>query len=285
MKRNLHLLVGLAFLGLAGCSDNLPAVLRDYYNVENEAIDHLVFVCDDASAKRYNDLYQNRLKPKEEEIRERLDKLNKQQITQADQKLFADLHLSIEEELKGEIGGLDGRYRKEQARIRRIIVKLTEDKVEETKPVKDTSFTVEANQIWPNLSNPAAPRKFGGASDGFGANPNAGGGGQRPAGAGGPPAGMMMGGGMMGGAAGGPPGAPPGMGMPPGMGAPPGMGGPAGGSNNNPTFSIHCERIVNPAGQKDWRVTRRWTLGATVVDKLEINGINLVPLFSDAGGG
>jgi hypothetical protein len=279
MKRTLRLCCGLAFLALTGCSDNLHAVLRDYYNVENEGVDHLVYVCDEGSAKAYNDLVKNRLRPKEEQIRERLEKLEKQQVTQIDQKLFAEEHLKVQSDLKGEIGGLDGRFRKEQARIRRIIVKLSEDKMEEMKS-SDTSFTVEAAQIWPQLSNTEQPKKFSG-NDGMAAKMDMAGGG---------PGGKMMGNAMMGGAGGGMMGGPGGgmMGGPGGgmMGMPGGgmMGGAGGVASSNPTFSIQCERIVNAAGQKDWRVTRRWHSGSKVVE-LEINGVNLTPLFSDAGGG
>ena len=43
---------------------------------------------------------------------------------------------------------------------------------------------------------------------------------------------------------------------------------------------MFCERITRADGQKDWRVTRRWRSGSTTVEKLEINGVNLAPLFS-----
>src|SRR5688500_11173731 len=130
--RHSLLLFAAVVLSLTGCADNLPALLRDYYNVQNEVIDHMVTVCDDDSAKRFNELYRNRIKPKEELLRLRLDKLNRQQVTQTDKKLFDAQHIELESvKLKHEITGIDNRYMKEVARIRRLIVKLTEDKAEE----------------------------------------------------------------------------------------------------------------------------------------------------------
>lgn len=266
-----RILIGLTLLGVAGCADNLPGVLRDYHNVQNEVIDHMVYVCDDDSAKAFNELYKNRIKPKEDECKERLERLNKQQISTTDQKIFAQQHLDIEaNELKGEIGGLSGRYNKEVARIRRIIVKLTEDKAEQTKASQDQTFTVEASQLWQNLSNVEIPRKFAG-NDGMGPPAAAL---AQPGGPGGPPG---AGGPMAGGMKGGPPGM---MGM---MGGPPGgmMGGPGGGGASNAYFSMTCERIVTPAGQKDWRVIRRWRNGNTTLEPREVNGVNMLPLFSD----
>jgi len=249
-------------LSLTGCADNLPAVLRDYYNVQNEVIDHMVAVCDDDSAKRYNELYKNRIKPKEDQIRERLEKLNRQQVTQTDKKIFDELHIQLETvQLKHEIGGIDSRYNKEVARIRRIIVKLTEDKAEEMKSL-DKTYEVVASQVWPNLSNLEKPDKFSSSFSGGG-----GFGAPKPEPQGGP--GMP-----------GMPGMPGPGGMIPMM---PGAGGGGGGINlatANLTFSMLCERITQPTGQKDWRITRRWRNGGTTVEKLEVNGVNLAPLFS-----
>jgi hypothetical protein len=252
MKPYSRLMMVAMALGLTGCADDLPSVLRDYYNVQNEVIDHMVTVCDEDSAKRFNEMLKTRLKPKEDQLRERLDKLNRQQVTQTDKKLFDELHIKLEtEDFKHELGGIDTRYYKEVARIRRIIVKLAEDKAEEMKSL-DKTFEVVASQAWPNLSNLEKPDKFS-SSSGLGgfAAPKA----QADPG-GGPPG--MPGGGI--------------------MGMMPGAGG--GGGNNlanaNLTFSMLCERI----GQKDWKVTRRWRSGGTTVEKLEINGVNLVPMFS-----
>ena len=123
------------------------------------------------------------------------------------------------------------------------------------------TFTVEAKEICPNLSTILeVPERFG---------KNEGGGG------GGGMMGMMN---MMPAGAGPPPGAGP-MGMP-AAGGPAAGGGQAAGNpqaNRNLNFVIICE-LVNP-GQ--WNVTRRWKAGGTDIDKLEVNGIDLVPLSSN----
>lgn len=258
-----RLLLAALVLSLTGCGDNLPSVLRDYYNVQNEVIDHMVTVCDDDSAKRFNELYKNRIRPKEERLRERLDKLNRQQVTQTDKKLFDALHIELESvKFKHEITGIDNRYTKEVARIRRLIVKLTEEKAEEMKPL-DKTFEVVASQVWPNLSNLERPDKYtsSGGTGGFAApKPEAQGGG------GGPPPMMMPGGG--------------GMPMMPMMGPGGGGGGGAHPAATSLSFSMLCERVTRADGQKDWKITRRWRGGSTTVEKLEINGVDLAPQFS-----
>jgi len=64
------------------------------------------------------------------------------------------------------------------------------------------------------------------------------------------------------------------------------MPGAGGGSGADPgarklTFHLICERIVNANGQKDWREQRRWLSGGASVE-LQINNINLTPLYSSA---
>jgi hypothetical protein len=246
MNRYRLLLPGLLTLTLAGCADNVQAVIRDSYNVANEVTDHMAFVCDEDSALRFNELYTKRIKLKEDEIKERMERLKRQLVTNLDAKIFAARMLDLQtRELKDEIDAIAARYYKEIARTRRIIVKLTEDKVEENKPL-DKTFTVDAAQVWPNLSALQKSVKLGEEIEGQGQGQAA------------MPDPMNM--------------------NPMGQAPPPDKNKLA---FADISFSMHCERIVDAVGQKDWRISRRWKAGNTTVDKLEINGLNLVPLTSN----
>jgi hypothetical protein len=275
VQRVVRLSWGCIALFLAGCGDNAAAIMRDFYNVQNEIIDHMVYVADEESAKKFNALCELRISPKEGALQERKEKMNKQLVTTEDQARFAAEILAMEAgNLKAEVEGIDGRYRQQVHRIRRIIVKLAEQKMEEEKR-KDQSFVVSSSKEWPSLANLYTPAKFGADAGGMG---------------GGAPMGAMPGGAMPGGAM--PGGAMPGGAMPGGAmpgGAMPGMpGGPGGAgaavsnlANKNLNFSITGDRIVQPDGTKEWKITRRWKSGGTEVTKLEINGVNLVPMFGD----
>jgi hypothetical protein len=256
MKRRTWLLLALV-IGVPGCGDTIQAVQRDYYNVEHEVIDNMIQVADENSAKRFNDLYKGHLSKKEDANKERFDKIKNNQFTVADQKLL-DMELKALEDgaLKVQISSLEYRFRQAQNRIRRLIVKVVEDKAEEMKR-QGKSFTVEAKDVCPNLSRELAmPAKFSKSEGG-------GGGGMPP---------MMMQ--MMPGGAG-----PQGM---PAAGPAANAGGGAQAksdpqANKNLNFVITCE-LINP-GQ--WNENRRWKAGGTEIGKLEVNGFDLAPLTSN----
>lgn len=247
---------------VAGCGDNIQAVYRDYCNVQHEVLDDMMQVVDDDSAKRFNTAYETRLQPKEEDVEKRKDKIMNNLFTEADKKLTA---LAIEEletnSLKDQLESLDTRYRLTQRRIRRLIVKMVEDKAEEAKRANQ-SFTIKSGELCPNLTGLKKGAKFGKSEGGMG-------GGMAP-----------MGGGQM----------PGGGGMPP-MPDMPDAGGGGGGkaaakaaakvdpnANANLEFVMECRRTEDPANP--WSVTRYWRAGGARIQELTVNGINVVPLYS-----
>src|SRR5207247_492574 len=132
------------FFGVPGCGDTIQAVKRDYYNIEHEVIDNMIQIVDEESAKRYNTAYKNRLKVKEEANKARFDKIQNNQFSEADRKILAetlnDLDTNV---LKLQNSSLEFRFRQAPHHIRRLIVKLTEDKTEEIK-LQGRTFNVEA---------------------------------------------------------------------------------------------------------------------------------------------
>jgi hypothetical protein len=257
MKRRIWLWLALV-IGVPGCGDTIQAVQRDYYNVEHEIIDNMIQIVDENSAKRFNEVYKGHLSKKEDSNKERFDKIKNNQFTTADQKLLEmELKNLDETTLKVQISSLEYRFRQAQNRIRKLIVRVVEEKAEEMKR-QGKSFTVEAKDVCPNLSRELAmPVKFS-------KNEGGGGGGMPP---------MMMPMQMPAGA--GPQGMPAAGPAGNAGGAPPAAIDPQ--ANKNLNFVITCE-LINP-GQ--WNVTRRWKSGGTDIVRLEINGFDLAPLTSN----
>ena len=171
MKRRIWFWLALV-IGVPGCGDNIQAVQRDYYNVEHEIIDNMIQIVDENSAKRFNDVYKGHLSKKEDSNKERFDKIKNNQFTAADQKLLEMELKSLEEGMfKVQISSLEYRFRQAQNRIRKLIVKVVEEKAEEMKR-QGKSFTVEAKDVCPNLSRELAmPAKFGKNEGGGGGMP------------------------------------------------------------------------------------------------------------------
>jgi hypothetical protein len=244
---------------VAGCGDNIQAVYRVYCNVQHEVLDDMMQVVDDESAKRFNTAYENRIMAKEEAVDQRKEKIMNNLFSEADKKLTA---LVIEEmeavSLKGQFDSMEARYRLTQNRIRRLIVKMVEDKAEEAKRA-DQSFTIKSGELCPNLTNMKKGAKFGKSDGGMGGLM---GGGIAPP--------MMPGGGQM-----------------PGAGPMPAMPGAGGGvakkavdpqANASLEFVMECRRTDDPANR--WQVSRYWRAGSARIQELTINGVNLVPLYS-----
>lgn len=254
-------------IGVPGCADSMAAVLRDHYNVQHEVLDNMSQIADDESAKRFNDAYRNRLKVKEDAVKERFDKIKNNQFTEADRKILEAEILTLRgSKLKGQIESLDARFRIMQNWTRRMVVKLAEDKAEEARK-RDQSFTIKSSELCPNLAALEMPVFFNGGDLGA----DSGGGGM-----------LMMGNPMMGGGMAG-------IGGPPGMGGPPGGPGgqaaaaPAGPkldakANQNLQFFLECRRTEDPGNR--WVETRTWKSGGATITRLEVNGIDLVPLYS-----
>jgi hypothetical protein len=255
MKRRTWCWLALLF-GVPGCGDTIQAVRRDYYNIEHEVIDNMIQIVDEESAKRYNTAFKNRLKVKEEANKARFDKIQNNQFSEADRKILADTLIDLDANvLKLQNTSLEFRFRQAQHHIRKLIVKLAEDKAEEMKR-QGRTFTVEAKEICPNLSiSLEVPERF--------VKNEGGGGGMMP---------MMMN--MM------PAGAGP-QGMP-GGGGPAAGGGQAAGSaqaNRNLNFVMTCD-LIQP-GQ--WAQPRkRWMAGAAEIPSpFNVEGFDLAPLSSN----
>src|SRR5262245_53271270 len=161
MKRRVWLWLALV-IGVPGCGDTIHAVKRDYYNVEHEVIDNMIQIVDENSAKRFNELYKGHLSKKEDANKERFDKIKNNQFTSADQKLLEEEIKRLEEgTFKLQITTLEFRFRQAQNRIRKLIVRVVEEKAEEMKR-QGRSFTVEAKDVCPNLSRELAmPVRYG----------------------------------------------------------------------------------------------------------------------------
>jgi hypothetical protein len=161
----------MPLMGIAGCGDNMSAVQRDYFNVQHEILDGMTQIVDDASAKQFNDAYKNRFQPKEELVKARKDKIENNLFSERDRddnrKLVGKL---LTEDLKGQADSLDFRFRVVQNRLRRLVVKLVEDKAEAEKS-RNQSFEVKSTDVCPNLTNLERGEKFtagGNAGGGLG---------------------------------------------------------------------------------------------------------------------
>jgi hypothetical protein len=270
----------ILLITVPGCGDNIGAILRDYYNIEHEILDNMSMITDDESAKKFNEIFDKRLKDREASITDRKEGLDRRNPGEADKKAIT-LEADMLENglLKAQIASLDSRFRILQNRQRRLLVKLTEDQAELAK-AKGESFTIDAGKNWPNLSATAVPDKLG-------KSPNAGGmgGGMMPAMMPMQPPGGPGGGGPPG--AGGPAAAPPGMPAVGPQGAGQQQAAPAGPAvdpkYNQIRFILTCERIGNA-----WVETRAWKLGNSVVYSnkegaklLSPDGVDLTPLTSN----
>ncbi|MCI0682282.1 MAG: hypothetical protein L0Y71_09275 [Gemmataceae bacterium] len=242
-----------AFLFLAaGCGDSIQAVTRDYCNVQHEALDDMMQIVDEESAKRFNEDYENRIMPQEDAVDARHAKIMNNLFTEADKKITALAIVELETvTLKGQFESLDTRCALTLNRLRRLAVKMVEDKAEEAKRANQ-SFTVRSNDLCPELTTKLRRGKH------FAKGESGGGGGMAP---------MMPG---------------PGGAQMPGIGPMPGpaLGWPPqprrGNSmlSRNLEFVMECRRTEDP--QNPWHVTRSWR----GVQELTLNGINLAPLFS-----
>lgn len=254
-----------ALLLLTGCGDSMPAVMRDYYNVQHEILDNMVMVVDEASAKKFNENYTNRLQKKEEVIKTRKEKVTlTNSFTAADRDAMAKLLIELDTvTLKSEAGTLDKRFRILQNRHRRLIVKLVEDKANDEMRTKTDTFTVKSKEVCPELSDLAMPEKFSATNESVGGG---------------------LGGGGMAGMAG-----PGGAANPGGAAGAAGAGAAgAGGEQKKKTaravdpransklgFSITCVRVGN-----EWQQTRRWGSGSKGIEvPLVEEGVDLIPLF------
>ena len=243
--------------GVAGCGDNMTLVVRDYYNIQHEVIDNMVYIVDEPTAKKFNKDYEVRLKVKEEAIEARREKIINNLFVEADKVATRELIKQLDEvDLKKEIDNLDNRFRVMQNRLRRVMVKMVEDKAALGK-AGDQSFTVSSLDVCPSLTNLERGAKFvkginvsgllGGAAPMM--VPGAAGpGGVAPANQQAPPAAAAK--------------------MHPRV-------------NDNFTFVIECRRTGDAANP--WEETRAWKAGSTVVNRDEINKdliIDIFPLYS-----
>lgn len=254
-----------AFLLLAaGCGDSIEAVYRDYCNVQHEVLDDLTHVVDDESAKRFNTAFEARIMPKEEAVDAREEKILNNLFSAADKQITALSIIEMESKsLKGQLDALETRYAMTLNRLRRLIVKIAEDKADELKR-GNQSFTIKTNELCPNLSKLRKGKHFTrGAAPGGGL-----GGGMAPM-AGMPGAGPMPGGGPGGIAM---PGAEKGKEQPL---EPKKMAFPDSNLNRDFEFILECRRTDDP--QQPWAETRLWR-GAP--PELTVKGINLLPKYS-----
>lgn len=255
-------------LGIAGCGDNIAAVMRDTYNVQHEILDGMTQIVDDASAKEFNEAYKNRFQGKEEVVKARKEKIENNLFSEKDRADHkAAIAKAIGEDLKGQVDSLDYRFRIMQNRLRRLIVKLVEDKAEAAKS-QNQSFKVSSTDVCPNLTNLERGENFakgGGGGGGLGGAPN-----MMPM--------MQPGGGAGPGGAGMP--AMPAMNPAGGDGAKPAAAGPVVDpkANDNFVFVIECRHTGEPGNP--WLETRAWKAGNTTVGPIEVNGINILPLYS-----
>jgi hypothetical protein len=243
------------FVGLAGCGDNIAAVQRDYYNLKHEILDNMASVVDEESAKRFNLAYANRLKDKHTANRERSDKIRNNQFTQKDRDaLDLELKMLNDVTLKGQRTSASVRLFQTLNRIRRSIVRLTEEKAMLAKQ-QNQSFTIKSREFWPSMTALDCVADFAGLGQ---------------EGAGGmmmPMMPMMMGKG--------PPGAP---GAQAQEQAPPEEKiDPR--AYQSPEFVLECRRIEGPGGP--WQDTPSWRLGNNTVPPLIVMNVDLLPLKSN----
>ncbi|MCS7045660.1 MAG: hypothetical protein NZO58_04825 [Gemmataceae bacterium] len=257
------LMLGVLVFCASGCVDSMPVALRDWYNVQHEFLDTMTWVVDEDSAARYNATIKDRVRPKENAIKERRDKIVNATYGADDKKKLVAQILELKTKtLKAEIDSLDVRLRQQQHRIRKILVKLAWDKAEEMKRSTDREFEVNAAEIWKELSNLELPAEF--------AAPEGGGGGLTP-----------PGGGMVG---------MPGMPTMPGPGGPQGGGPQGGGDASTPKSEVDPNANVNlslfivcrPRGGGQWEPNQViWKSGRTIVPTpLRVpkdNGIDITP--------
>lgn len=244
----------ILLVGLAGCGDNIAAVQRDYYNLKHEVLDNMMSVVDEESAKRFNFAYANRLKDKQNSNRERSDKIRNNQFTQKDRDaLDVELRELNEVILKGQKDSATTRLFQNLNRVRRIIVRLAEEKAALAKQ-QNQSFTIKSRELWPNMTALDCVSEFAGIGE------DGGGGGMMM-----PMMPMMMG-------KGGPPGAPAQAEAPAKEKIDPR-------AFQNPEFVLECRRIEGPGGP--WQDTPSWRFGNNTVAPLIERNVDLFPLRSN----